>query len=83
VGPLIHSRPATGPEDKAICAAIIAMGKSLNLTVVAEGVETLDQQTFPQDNNCDQNAGSFSANPFRAINSPRCCASASSRQNNR
>jgi diguanylate cyclase (GGDEF)-like protein/PAS domain S-box-containing protein len=52
------------PEDKAICQAIIAMGKSLNLTVVAEGVETLDQQTFLQDNNCDEMQGFFFSKPI-------------------
>ena len=58
----IHDLPQD-PEDKAICQAIIAMGKSLNLTVVAEGVETLDQQTFLQDNNCDQMQGFFFSRP--------------------
>src|SRR6267154_1585014 len=59
----IHDLPQD-PEDKAICQAIIAMGKSLNLTVVAEGVETLDQQTFLQDNNCDQMQGFFFSKPI-------------------
>ena len=33
-------------EDKAITEAIIAMGKTLSLTVVAEGVETEEQMNF-------------------------------------
>jgi EAL domain-containing protein (putative c-di-GMP-specific phosphodiesterase class I) len=52
------------PEDKAICQAIIAMGKSLNLTVVAEGVETLEQQTFLHDNACDEMQGFFFSKPI-------------------
>jgi diguanylate cyclase (GGDEF)-like protein/PAS domain S-box-containing protein len=52
------------PEDKAICQAIIAMGKSLNLTVVAEGVETLEQQTFLHDHNCDEMQGFYFSKPI-------------------
>jgi EAL domain-containing protein (putative c-di-GMP-specific phosphodiesterase class I) len=50
-------------EDKAITKAIIAMGKSLNLTVVAEGVETLEQQTFLHDHDCDEMQGFFFSKP--------------------
>jgi EAL domain-containing protein (putative c-di-GMP-specific phosphodiesterase class I) len=33
-------------EDAAIIAAIVALGRTLNLKIVAEGVETADQQAF-------------------------------------
>lgn len=51
-------------EDKAITRAIIDMGKSLNLTVVAEGVETDDQVTFLTDNFCDEIQGFHFSKPI-------------------
>ena len=51
-------------EDKAITEAIIAMGKSLNLTVVAEGVETEEQQTFLKEHACDEMQGFFFSKPI-------------------
>ena len=51
-------------EDKAITKAIIAMGKSLNLTVVAEGVETLEQETFLRDHACDETQGYYFSKPI-------------------
>jgi len=51
-------------EDKAITEAIIAMGKSLNLTVVAEGVETQEQQTFLKEHACDEMQGFFFSKPI-------------------
>jgi diguanylate cyclase (GGDEF)-like protein/PAS domain S-box-containing protein len=52
------------PEDRAITEAIIAMGKSLKLTVVAEGVETLEQQNFLHDHACDEMQGFFFSKPI-------------------
>ena len=51
-------------EDRAITEAIIAMGKSLNLTVVAEGVETLEQETFLRDHGCDETQGFYFSRPI-------------------
>ena len=51
-------------EDKALTEAIIAMGKSLNLTIVAEGVETQEQQTFLRDRACDEMQGFFFSKPI-------------------
>jgi diguanylate cyclase (GGDEF)-like protein/PAS domain S-box-containing protein len=51
-------------EDKAITEAIIAMGKSLALTIVAEGVETLEQQTFLREHHCDEMQGFYFSKPI-------------------
>jgi diguanylate cyclase (GGDEF)-like protein/PAS domain S-box-containing protein len=50
-------------EDRAITEAIIAMGKTLNLTVVAEGVETTAQETFLRQHACDQMQGYLISKP--------------------
>ena len=50
-------------EDKAITEAIISMGKTLGLTVVAEGVETAEQQTFLSAHACDEMQGFYFSKP--------------------
>ena len=51
-------------EDKAITEAIINMGKTLSLTVIAEGVETLDQMNFLRDHSCDEMQGFYFSKPI-------------------
>ncbi|HEY3700076.1 MAG TPA: EAL domain-containing protein [Spongiibacteraceae bacterium] len=53
-------------EDSAITKAIIAMGKTLSLRVVAEGVETLEQENFLRDNACDETQGFYFSRPVTA-----------------
>ena len=53
-------------EDKAITQAIIAMGKTLHLTVVAEGVETQEQAFFLREQGCDQMQGYYFSRPVAA-----------------
>jgi diguanylate cyclase (GGDEF)-like protein len=53
-------------EDKAIAEAIIAMGKTLCLTVVAEGVETPEQQAFLSERACDEMQGYYFSTPVAA-----------------
>ena len=53
-------------EDKAIAEAIIAMGKTLSLTVVAEGVETSQQQQFLSERFCDEMQGYYFSTPVAA-----------------
>jgi diguanylate cyclase (GGDEF)-like protein len=50
-------------EDKAITEAIITMGKTLSLTVVAEGVETQEQIEFLQKHACDEMQGYYFSKP--------------------
>ncbi len=50
-------------EDKAIAKAIIVMGKTLCLTVVAEGVETQEQMDFLQGQACDEMQGFYFSKP--------------------
>jgi diguanylate cyclase (GGDEF)-like protein len=44
-------------DDRAIAAAIIAMAKTLNVDVVAEGVESFPQLRFLQDHMCSEAQG--------------------------
>jgi len=53
-------------DDKAITEAIISMGKTLKLTVVAEGVETPEQESFLKDHACDQMQGYLFSKPVPA-----------------
>lgn len=54
-------------DDITMAKAIIAMGKSLGLTVVAEGVETEAQQSFLSDNACDETQGFYFSKPVDAL----------------
>ena len=56
----------TSAEDEAVTQAIIAIGKTLSLTVVAEGVETQEQEAFLRTHDCDQAQGFLFSKPIRA-----------------
>ena len=51
-------------EDIGISKAIIALAKSLNLRVIAEGVETQEQLDFLLANDCDNIQGYFFSKPL-------------------
>jgi len=51
-------------DDVAITKAIIALGKSLNFTLIAEGVETSEQKDFLQNEGCDLIQGYFFSKPL-------------------
>jgi diguanylate cyclase (GGDEF)-like protein/PAS domain S-box-containing protein len=53
-------------NDTAICRAIIAMAHSLNLRVLAEGVETEEQMQFLRKENCDEMQGFLYSKPISA-----------------
>ncbi len=53
-------------EDKTITAAIITMGRSLDLTVVAEGVENQEQLDFLRAHGCDEFQGYYAHRPMPA-----------------
>ncbi len=53
-----------GSEDAAIVSAIVALGRTLNLRIVAEGVETVDQQDFLVAAGCDALQGYLMGRPM-------------------
>ncbi|MDO8705524.1 MAG: EAL domain-containing protein [Sulfuricaulis sp.] len=54
------------PDDAAIAQAIIAMAHSLELKVIAEGVETVKQLDFLRANKCDGMQGYYFSKPVPA-----------------
>jgi diguanylate cyclase (GGDEF)-like protein/PAS domain S-box-containing protein len=57
---------ATNSDDAAITVAIINVAKSLNLHVIAEGVEDEAQMSFLQAHGCDEIQGYYFSQPLSA-----------------
>ncbi|HYM06745.1 MAG TPA: EAL domain-containing protein [Terriglobales bacterium] len=53
----------TTPEETTIVTAVISMGRSLKLRVVAEGVETQEELAFLQAHQCDEAQGYYFSRP--------------------
>ena len=56
----------TDADDASIVSAVINMGKSLHLGVVAEGVETRDQLNFLREHDCPEAQGYYFSHPMVA-----------------
>ncbi|HUP31273.1 MAG TPA: EAL domain-containing protein [Usitatibacter sp.] len=64
-GSFIRDILATGGADDGVLAkAIISLGHSLHLNVVAEGVETREQRDFLEAHGCDEIQGYFHSRPL-------------------
>jgi len=59
----------TNADDASIVCAMISMGKSLHMRVVAEGVETREQLAFLQDRECPFGQGYYFSQP---LTGPAC-----------
>jgi len=65
-------------DDAAIAIAIISMGQSLNLRIIAEGVETAEDLAFLKAHGCDEVQGFYFSRPVpaeqfsRLLRQPSC-----------
>jgi EAL domain-containing protein (putative c-di-GMP-specific phosphodiesterase class I) len=57
---------ATDADDAAITSTVISLGHSLNLKVIAEGVETEEQVAFLREHHCDEMQGYYFSKPLPA-----------------
>jgi len=57
---------ATDLDDAAITEAVINLGHSLNIAVIAEGVETGEQLAFLSSRGCDEVQGFYFGRPMPA-----------------
>ncbi len=53
----------TAPDETSIVTAVISMGRSLKLRVIAEGVETPEELAFLQAHECDEAQGYYFSRP--------------------
>jgi diguanylate cyclase (GGDEF)-like protein/PAS domain S-box-containing protein len=58
-------RITTHPDDAAITKAIIVMGHTIGVKIVAEGVEQRNEMTFLQENGCDEVQGFYFCHPVK------------------
>ncbi len=54
------------PDDAAIVTAIVAMARSLDVDVIAEGVETEEQLDYLRRHGCDEMQGYYFSRPLPA-----------------
>ncbi|MVV52154.1 GGDEF and EAL domain-containing protein [Pseudomonas sp. PB120] len=54
-------------NDAALVSAIISLGRSLNLSIIAEGVETLDQLDFLKAHHCEEGQGYYFSKPVEPM----------------
>jgi diguanylate cyclase (GGDEF)-like protein/PAS domain S-box-containing protein len=55
----------TAPDETTIVTAVISMGRSLKLRVIAEGVETQEELRFLEAHQCDEAQGYYFSRPVR------------------
>jgi EAL domain-containing protein (putative c-di-GMP-specific phosphodiesterase class I) len=58
------------PDDEAIVTAVVSLGRSLNLKVTAEGVETTGQAQRLQEMGCSAAQGYLYAKPMSGTDVP-------------
>jgi EAL domain-containing protein (putative c-di-GMP-specific phosphodiesterase class I) len=56
----------TTPSETTIVTAVIGIGRSLKLRVIAEGVETQEELAFLQAQQCDEAQGYYFSRPLAA-----------------
>ncbi|MBK1672411.1 hypothetical protein CKO35_03695 [Ectothiorhodospira shaposhnikovii] len=62
----MHEDPSAHPEDAAIIRAIIGLGQTLGMTVIAEGIENHVQRDFLIGHGCPQGQGYLFSRPVPA-----------------
>jgi diguanylate cyclase (GGDEF)-like protein len=66
-GSFVRDITSGGPDEGLIAKAIISLGHSLHLKVIAEGVETEEHRKFLADHQCDEIQGYLISKPVAAI----------------